>query len=243
MAAQSFQPVVLLTRPVAQSARFAESLRGLLGNGLRIVTSPLISPVFLYPVLPDAAWQAVILTSETGAEAAGRIKAHLPDLAFCVGDRTAQKAQRAGFTTLSAKGDAEALIEMILSHPAIPLLHLRGREVSANLAAQLTFSGRTTQEAVVYAQEVQPLTDEAASLLTGTQPVLVPLFSPRSAQILGAEYRRIGAKAPLLVIAMSAAVAEAATGLSSRPVRIARRPDGESMLEAVAAEWVAGQGA
>lgn len=234
MAAQSFAPVVLLTRPAAQTARFAENLRARL-PGSRIVTSPLLEPVDLNPVLPDRTWQAVILTSETGAKAAGRLKARLPHLAFCVGDRTAQVAQAEGFQILSAQGDAEALVELILSHPASPLLFLRGKEVRGDLAGRLSALGLATDEAVVYAQQEQRLTAEATDLLSGSQPILTPLFSPRSAAILGAECLRIGAKAPLFVIAMSAAVAEAAARFVATPPLIANHPDGESMLEAVIA--------
>lgn len=246
MAAQSFQPVVLLTRPAAQSARFAQSLRARL-KGVRIVTSALIAPVFMEPILPDERFAGVILTSETGAEAAGRWKARLPDLAFCVGDRTGLVAQQAGFATVSAKGDAMALVNLILSQPRSPLLHMRGREVRSDLVGLLAAQGIVAQEVVVYAQEAQPLTTEAEVLLSSSQPVLTPLFSPRSAQILMAEYRRIGGKPPVVVIAMSAAVAEAvaeaAAGLGFAPARVARHPDGESMLEAVVAAWDAGQGA
>ena len=247
MAAQSFQPVafqpvVLLTRPAAQSARFAESLRARLAE-VRIVTSPLISPVFMEPVLPDGRFVGVILTSETGAEAAGRMKAKLPDMAFCVGDRTALVAEQAGFATLNAKGDAKALLDLILSHPKSPLLYLRGREVSTDLSGPLAQRGVAVQDVVVYAQQEQPLTAEAEALLLGTRPILAPVFSPRSAQILTAECRRIGANAPVFVIAMSDAVAEAAVGIAAARPRVALHPDGKSMLEAVVAGLIAGQGA
>lgn len=205
--------------------------------------SPLIAPVFLTPALPDEACAALILTSETGAEAAGRIRARLPDLAYCVGDRTAEVAQEAGFATRNAKGDATALTDLILSQPRSPLLHLRGREARGDFAASLAPHGIAVHERIVYVQEEQALSDEAAALLVGAQPVLAPVFSPRSARILVSECQRIGARAPVSVIAMSEAVARAAVGLGSKPARLALRPDGESMLEAVIAEWVAGQGA
>ena len=239
--APAIAPVVLLTRPAAQSARFAESLWAR-APWAQIVTCPLIAPRFLTPDLPIAPWEAVILSSETGALAAGRMKQGLPDLAYCVGDRTAQAARQAGFTTLSAQGDAEDLLALILSQPVAPLLHLRGREARGGLAQRLSASGIETTEAVVYAQEAQRLTAKAAHLLQGPDPVLVPLFSSRSAEILVEECLRVGSKAPLTVVAMSSAVAVAAAPLSAR-MMIANQPTGETMLEVVVKHMIAGLGA
>lgn len=241
MAAQCFAPFVLLTRPGPQSDRFAASLRAR-APGMAIVTSPLMAPRFLAPDLPQGPWQAVILTSETGALAAGRCKPDLPDLAFCVGPRTAKVAARQGFAALSADGDAEALLALILSQPQAPLLHLRGREARGDLARRLSAHGRPTAETVVYAQEEQALTPQARTLLAGRDPVLCPVFSPRAAQILRAACLRDHLGAPITLVAMSAAVAAAAGDLPVRCV-IAPQPTGESMLETLLAEWVAGQNA
>ena len=245
MAAQSFDPapdpVVLLTRPAAQSARFAQDLRRCFGP-VKIVTSPVIAPEFLTPALPHGPFSAVILSSETAAVAAGAFKARLPDRAFCVGDRTAAAARLAGFDAASAEGDAEALLALILSDPPGPLLHLRGQDTRGDLARRLSASGVPTDEVVVYMQTPQPLTDEAVALLTGTAPVLAPLFSPRSAEILGAECTRIGATAPIRVVALSAAVAEAAR-FSTLGVRVSGLPNAESMLQAMAAYFASGQSA
>jgi uroporphyrinogen-III synthase len=241
MAAQSIAPVVLLTRPTVQSARFADILRARVPE-LKIVTSPLIAPVLLSPIMPLKPWKAIILSSETGAEAAGRIKATLPDLAFCVGDRTAQAARAAGFVTRSADGDAEALLTLILSHPIGPLLHLRGREARGDLAKRLSANGIETDEAVIYAQEEQPLTDEAIALLQGATPVLAPVFSPRSAEILAAECRRTMASAPMTLLGMSAAVT-AVGGPWTANTLVAAQPTAESMADMIIEHLAAGQGA
>jgi uroporphyrinogen-III synthase len=218
-------PAILLTRPLAQSRRFAALL------GRECLIAPLLAPVFLAADLPGHA--AVILTSETGAQAAARLVA--PGLAFCVGDRTAEVARALGFQARSAAGDAEALIQSILAAPDPgPLLHLRGREARGEIAARLTALGRPTQEAIVYAQEPQPLTPAAIAALQGQGPVILPLFSPRSATLFAAEARRIGAKAPLRVVAMSPAVREAAARLGASCL-VAARPDAKSMAEATLA--------
>ena len=234
MPAQSLAPTVLLTRPAAQSASFAQSLQARV-EGLRVIVSPLMATVFHEVTLPKEPLQGVILTSQTGAEAAGRLRTQLPDLAYCVGDRTAQVAREAGFRVQSAQGDAEALLALILREKPQALIHLRGREARGDLAQRLSAAGVFTQERVVYAQDAQPLSDEAVAVLSGKAPVLVPLFSPRSAEILGAAWQGLATHAPLVVVAISQAVAEAAAFCPTKPV-LSAHPDAPSMLDAVLAQ-------
>ena len=234
MPAQSLAPTVLLTRPAAQSASFAQSLQARIG-GLRVIVSPLMATVFHTVTLPKEPLQGVILTSQTGAEAAGRLRTQLPDLAYCVGDRTAQVAREAGFRVQSAQGDAEALLALILREKPQALIHLRGREARGDLAQRLSAAGVFTQERVVYAQDAQPLSDDAVAVLSGKAPVLVPLFSPRSAEILGAAWQGLTTHAPLVVVAISQAVAEAAAFCPAKPV-LSAHPDAPSMLDAVLAQ-------
>ena len=234
MPAQSLAPTVLLTRPAAQSASFAQSLQARV-EGLRVIVSPLMATVFHTVSLPKEPLEGVILTSQTGAEAAGRLRTQLPDLAYCVGDRTAQVAREAGFRVQSAQGDAEALLALILREKPQNLIHLRGREARGDLAQRLSAAGVFTQERVVYAQDAQPLSDDAVAVLSGKAPVLVPLFSPRSAEILGAAWQGLATHAPLVVVAISQAVAEAAAFCPTKPV-LAAHPDAPSMLDAVLAQ-------
>jgi uroporphyrinogen-III synthase len=237
MPAQSLAPTVLLTRPAAQSDSFAQSLQARV-VGLRVVVSPLMATVFHAVTLPKEPLQGVILTSQTGAEAAGRLRTQLPDLAYCVGDRTAQVAREAGFRVQSAQGDAEALLALILREKPQNLIHLRGREARGDLAQRLSAAGVFTQDRVVYAQEAQLLSDEAVALLSGKAAVLVPLFSPRSAEILGAAWQGLATHAPLVVVAISQAVAEAAAFCPTKPV-LSAHPDAPSMLDAVLAQLLA----
>jgi uroporphyrinogen-III synthase len=169
--------------------------------------------VFVDPTLPEGPFAAVILSSETGAQAAASLKARLPDHAFCVGDRTAAAARLAGFAATSAQGDAAALLALILSDPPGPLLHLRGQDTRGDLARRLSARG-----------------------------VPAPLFSPRSAAILGAECVRIAATAPIHVVALSPAVAEAAR-FSIQSVQVADQPNAKSLIQAMAAHFASGQSA
>lgn len=234
MAAQSRLPVLLLTRPPEQSARFAQALLAE-HPGLRVVISPLLVPRYLSPSLPDRAFSALILTSETGAEAARRIAAEgraLPKAAFCVSDRTTEAAQAAGFEATSAEGNAEALLKLILARkPAPPLLHLHGREVRGGLAERLNSAGIETVAAIAYEQNLQRLTPEAEALLRAGEPVLAPVFSPRSAQALADECARIGARALLTIAAISPA---ASAPFAGGDVLLAAHPDAAGLMQVMA---------
>jgi uroporphyrinogen-III synthase len=240
MARQSRALSILLTRPLAQGDRFAAALKEAFGESVRVVVSPLLAPEFFTPSLTGAKYGAVILTSETGAEAARRILATgqtLPRRAWCVGDRTAEAARAAGFDALSAQGDAEALIAAIkAADEGGPFLHLRGREARGAIAQTLNSAGIETQEAICYAQEAQPLTPAARDLLGQTGAVIVPLFSPRTAQLFAdALGESTPPSAPLLLVCLSPAVAEAAQSLPAERCILASHPDAASMLEAIGA--------
>ncbi len=225
---------VLLTRPADQAARFAQELAIRFGSRLHPVISPLMRPAFLTPDLPEAPFAALILTSETGVEAAMHLRAAgrvLPARAICVGDRTARAAETAGFAATSARGDAEALLALVLaSDDPGPFLHLRGRDARGDIVPRLVAKGRQAQAAIVYEQVAQPLTDAAVAVLAGHGPVVVPLFSPRTASLLADQGPF---SAPLLVAAISAAAATKAAVLSPARMVTSARPDGDAMLDAV----------
>lgn len=240
MVPQSRALPVLLTRPEAQGDRFGAMLRERFGAAVDIVASPLLSPVFLSPDLPKGGHVAVILTSETGVQAARRLMANktLPQRALCVGDRTARAAQAAGFQARSADGDADALLAMILADPPDgPLLHLHGRETRGDLAARLAAAGLRVDAVAVYAQEPRPLTAQARALLDGDGPVVLPLFSPRTAQLFAATAPH---RAALRVAALSPAVADALGDLPVDRLVVAPHPDADSLIGVMAPLIAAG---
>ncbi len=230
MAAQSHLPPFLLTRPAAQSARFAQALQGRFGDNLRIEISPLITPRFLDPELPSGN-RALIFTSQTGVEAYARLPGRKGLKAYCVGQRTADRALEAGLRAISADGDADALVALILSGGETgSLLHLRGQDSRGDVAERLTAAGCPTEAVIVYAQELQPLSDAALVLLKGLGPVIAPVFSPRTASLLAAARPELP-RAPLWLAAFSAA---GISLLTDDRLVIAARPDADSMLDAVA---------
>ena len=229
MTPQSRAIPVILTRPAAQGDRFAADLRARFGDAVDVILSPLIAPVFPAVALPDGDFGAVILTSETGAQAAARLPG-VPHRAWCVGDRTAAAARALGFDASSAAGDADTLVTAIVAAgESGPLLHLRGRDSRGDVAARLTAQAVPTAEVIVYAQEAQPLTDAARAVLAGHGPVIVPLFSPRTAQIFAATRPA----AALYIAALSPAVAAGLGDLPCRMLRCAAKPEAAALLQAL----------
>lgn len=230
MTPQSRAIPTLLTRPQAQSDRFAAALAARFGSALAITISPLISPHLLTPDLLPRPYTGLILTSETGALSTTRL-ANLPIRAYCVGDRTAATARNLGLTALSADGDATTLVALIRStaEPG-PLLHLRGTDARGDIAATLTAAGIPTDEAITYDQRPHPLSPQGRALLNGPHPVLLPLFSPRTATLLAAQGPF---KAPLLVAALSPAVAQAAAPLAPARQATADAPNADALLTAI----------
>lgn len=221
--------ILLLTRPAAASIRTkGEVVR--LRPDVRVIVSPVMEIVPV-PFTPEAVPAALILTSENGAEAAGQMGLPPGLPAICVGARTAEVARAQGFAAESAEGDAEALIEMILSRadPG-PMLHLRGAHARGDIAPRLRAAGRQVADAVVYRQDECPLTEEARVALRGAELVVVPVYSPRSAAILA---QQGPFSAPLRVIAISRSAAKAAGALSPERISQIDNPDGQSMLSAI----------
>lgn len=222
-------PTILITRPKAAAERFVLALRET-GIEAPVVVSPLLKVVTTGVEPEFSGIKGVIFTSVNGVEAAPA--EHLP--AWCVGEATAAAARAKGWQAVAAGGDAEALVTRILAaRPEGPLLHLRGRVARGDVAARLSAVGIETREAVVYDQELCGLTEQAKDILTRENPVIVPLFSPRTAAQFGVELAQSKGKAPIFMAAMSAAVADAASDVEVAKRIVAAQPDVNAMIDAV----------
>ncbi len=204
------------------------------GIGVPAMISPLIKvvPTGETPSLDGVS--GVIFTSVSGV--AAMADGNLP--AWCVGDATAEAARARGWQARAAGGDAEALCGRVLADAkrgAVegPLLHLRGRYARGDLATRLSAAGVPTGEAIVYDQELCGLSEDAKALLMRENPVIVPLFSPRSAAQFAAEVAKIEVSAPMYVAAMSAAVAAEAQDLDAFVLKLVAHPSAAEMIDAV----------
>lgn len=208
-------PLLLLTRPAPLSRRFAGQIADL---GLEVLISPImrIVPVAHDPMVLEQA-KGMVLTSVNAVPAVGQGRGRP---AICVGPATAEAARNAGFDVTVGPGDADRMMPMLQDlGPA--WVHPHGTHV----ARALPVTGIT-----VYDQVAQDLNAAAIEALAGDRCVLLPLFSPRSAQILAAQATT--ARAPLWLAAISQAALDRWSAPFARAV-VAPAPDGPGIIAAL----------
>lgn len=237
------RPTLLLTRPRAASARFAALFGARFGPDWPVVIAPLMQTEWLTlePAGPAPDGCDLIFTSETAVAAWCRLTTDRGARAWCVGPRTADAARQAGFAVAEGPGTAEGLARTIAAaRPANRLLWPSGRAIAADMTSLLQDHGLIAERLVVYDQTTLPLGEEAGGLLAGRSPVLLPLFSPRSAELAaGAMARR---NAPIWLAAISPAAAAAALPLAADRQAVAAHPDADGMMGALAALIAPAQG-
>lgn len=209
-------PLLLLTRPEHASRRFAKQSAHF---GLQTLISPIVQIVALDfdRALVDGA-KGLVITSENAVPfvAPGRGRP-----AICVGPRSAEVARAAGFEAVAGPGDAARLMPMLTGLDQ-GWVHPHGTHV----AKVLPVTG-----VAVYDQIALDLSPEAQEVLQGKNPVILPLFSPRSARLLAAQTG--DARAPLWLVAISAAAADAWQGRDARLI-VAPTPDAPGILHGIA---------
>ena len=218
-------PTVFMTRPQKVSMSFVRDLRKVAGP-----FEPVICPAFEYvgtgADIPD--FDIGVFTSKAGVQfapdGAGR---H----AFCVGDATARAALHSGYVAVSADGGADNLVDLILSErPAGRLLHVRGETSVGDVSGRLKASGLRVEEVVVYRKQIGDLTVLGKALKAIKSDFIIPLFSAETVSILvhsGSDFSSFHA------VAISTAVAEAATKLSPASITVSAAPTQAEMVAAV----------
>lgn len=228
----ALRPVLLMTRPEAASGAFADALAAQTGGGFAVVISPLIGIEPCGPLPDMGGMRGVIFTSAHGVQAYGALHGPVGLPCFTVGAATAEAARALGFDPVSADGDADALVTLITARaPTGPLMHLHGTHSRGDVGQRLTCAGIETKSTVIYDQPLLDLSGEAKAVLTGPAPVIVPLFSPRTAARFAETALRLTS---VWIAAMSPAVAEALGTDRGAQVRIAARPTGAEMRKVVA---------
>jgi uroporphyrinogen-III synthase len=225
---------VLVTRPEPGAAETAGRVTAL---GWRPVLAPALVLAPRHFVAPSA--QALLLTSRAAARAVP--VTDVPVLA--VGEATAAEARAHGFVNITAgSGDAAALADLAatrLDPAAGPLLLAVGEGYGQALAAALRGRGFRVLRRLAYAaRPATALPPAAHAALSAGEVVAALFFSPRSARCAISLFRAAGlaaTAAQMQALAISPRVAEALRGrpapLAWRAVRVAQRPDQDSLLE------------
>lgn len=149
------KPVVWITRTSDGAKATADAVTAMGGEA---ILAPVLKAVPLKPIIDPHSFDAVILTSRNGLTAFRALVSRRSITAWCVGDATAQAAREAGYqTVLSAQGDAEALIRLIIDQadPHGRLLYAAPAEPSSDIAGQLRQAGFVVSEVAVY--ETRPV--------------------------------------------------------------------------------------
>lgn len=229
---------ILVTRPGEDAGPLALRLEIL---GHRTVLEPLLAIRHLAAPVDFEGVQALAFTSANGvralAQAAGdRLPRGLP--VFAVGTATAAAARAAGFGRVTvAGGDVDSLAAAIaaeLSPTAGAVLHVAGRDRAGDLAGMLGAAGFEARRAVLYAADVATeLTAATVAALRAGEIDDVAVFSPRTARQFVTLVEQGGLRAEasrLRLLALSARVAEAASGIPFAAVAIAERPDEDALV-------------
>lgn len=233
---------LLVTRPEPDASGTAARLRAL---GHEPLVQPLLTIAFTDPSpLPQPA--ALVLTSRNAVRALERWPAAASWHAipvFAVGEATAAFARTAGFADVrSAAGDAIELARFILDQQlpsAGPLLYPAAEERAPTVEHRLQAAGYDLRLVVAY--RMVPAGALAADVRAGLADGSlrgVLLYSQRTAAIFRDLVIAAGLRAGLgrcTLFALSQGVASAVRHLSAAAIRVAARPDEESLLALIPA--------
>jgi len=218
-------PKLIISRPASSAEQFARDVQDALGRAVTCIFSPAYDIKF-FPVEIEREPDAYVFTSANGVAAAAR--AGLSGKAWCVGDRTAQLANKAGFEAASARGDVEDLFELLVrQHPGGPLLHVASKHTRGDLGARLTAKGIPCDTLTAYDQVLLQPSRDLVAAVQGADPLVIPLFSPRAVLILN--FNEV--QAPMHVVAMSPSVGQAATDMNADTVVVAKSPTYHDMVD------------
>jgi len=222
------RPPLLMTRPRDANFRFLDLLPSPFLQETPVLHSPLLEIVPLRADIDLRDVSSVIFSSGEGVRVASA-QTQMRTQAYCVGERTTELAKGAGWDAEFAGNQADELVEHLgVLRPSGAILHLRGAFSRGDVAGRLSGMGLKCASQVVYRQVFGPLSPAAQVAMEAGTPMLVPLFSPRTA----AHFQSVcGDMTQLTLIAMSDAVVEAMPRLHCNAVHVSKAPTAQAMAE------------
>ena len=219
---------LILTRPKDQAEAFVRDFGDNWPSSLEVMISPLLR------ISPNSncedigGYRGLIFTSSNAvaliAEGDGRP-------AFCVGRATTSIARARGWDAVFCGDTAQELARTLMSDRVQgPLLHASGKHIRCDIAGVLTRAGIDTNRCVLYDQEICALSHEARFALSSRADVLVPLFSPRTAD---AFVQEAPFTARLHLICISDAVRARCTGLEVTSSAVVLSPNAQSIANEI----------
>lgn len=225
------ETTLLMTRPRVSGERFVADLPAGVRGRLTVCHSPLLRIVPIADHIDFGDAHGLIFTSANGVAIAAGVTRRRDLPCYCVGEWTTQTARDHGWQARMVGEDAAELIATLRADPPQgPLLHLRGRHGSGDIAGELAPVGCNVVVHVIYEQEVRALSDVAQAALNGPGQVIVPLFSPRTARQF-AKVAQIGAD--VSAVAISEAAVRPLRDLPLKRVIVASRPTAAALADGV----------
>lgn len=226
--------IIVNIRPLNYRDRFHEAFARV---GWPIVDSPVLAPEPMGPTLPDPnGFDAVIFTSQVAVDMLGDVGAWRGKTVYAVGPATADAARRAGFSrTIQTGCDADDLNDFLKTAGFRRAFYPSAEDVSADVS--LGDPVRIRRLAVYRMAPSQALSAEFLKFARDGGPILVPLFSRRSAQTVVRLLNGAGISAQntlLAAVAISADVLGAVAGPWQRR-GVADKPTLEAVVEKAAA--------
>lgn len=230
-------PITLIvTRPKAAAEKFAADVQDACPGKFDALIAPLMD-ISLEPCDIDVAGaQALLFTSRQAVAAYVVRKGDLTIPALCVGAGTAQEAQASGISAQSADGDAAALASlaaMSYLEGGGRYVHFRGAHTAGDLAYSLMDEGIEVEERIIYNQRLLDLSDPAKRAISDGRNVVIPVFSPRTAQGLANELANIQISPGVRFLVISQNTADQLSHLSAR-IEVAPQPSLVGMLNLLA---------
>lgn len=231
---------LMITRPEADARPLAAALAA---RGIEALIEPLLDIRILDGVKPDTSGvQGLLITSANGVRAFAHCRSDRTLRVFAVGDASARAAREAGFTDVeSANGDVDDLARLVVARAdrqAGAFLHVAGSKVAGDLAGLLKAAGLGYRRAVLYeARTVSKFSADGQAALTAGTLDGVLFFSPRTAATfvtLATSATLEAACSSLRAYCLSEAVAKRISALTWAQVIVAKMPDQEALLAAIA---------
>ena len=222
--------ILLLTRPLGGNERFCLNIKHLLYS-CEILDNPIQKIDFLPSLSKVNKNSVLIFTSANGLRAA---KKHnlINKKCFVVGAYTKKIAVSFGYDVLGFSKDQENLLKLIKSKkPTESMVHIRGKHTVGNLCDALKRNQFSCLDIIGYNQEPLKIKKQNLQKIHSGRPVILPIFSSRSAELLQSNLDLTGFN----VIAISEAVAKIFTGVELGELVISKKPDLNSMQEATLA--------
>lgn len=227
------EQILLMTRPLLDAQNFVARL-GARVRDVQVIYAPLMEIVQSAPCPALNGVDGVIFSSANGVDAA-------PDgagmRAFCVGQRTTDRAARKGYDARLMGQDADQLVAALKKEATgTCLIHICGTHRRGQISERLQEYGMRVDVVQVYDQRMLPLTDQAQSALSGEVPVILPLFSPRTAAHF---ITQRGSACAATALVLSRAVAQVIPADVFDKVVIVPEPTGDAMIQGIE-KWLYG---